>query len=234
MIVYIKNYKGGVGKSTITKNLAHGSSLVGQKTLVVTFDTQNDSYRMLTGKRWGDTKGFKEFVRTGETNVLNLKNNLWYYPLETDIFGSNLKDKLTKAFEKLKTEYDLIFIDGAPAGDNILDKIGIEEADKIIVPMLMDAYSLDGLAKFLKTKEAEKVSMIIPNMYSGTKIQKAHYEAVVDYLDNTSISVAPPIKRLSLEEELSHDGKSIFDTEAKKSLETRENYLQILGGILNG
>ena len=234
MIIYIKNYKGGVGKSTITKNLASGTAIVGQKTCIVTFDAQNDSYRMLTGKRWKEKNGFKEFVKTNEDYTHNLKANLFYYPLETDVFGSNMKNKLTSAFNILRSEYDVIFIDGAPAGDNLLDQVGIENADKIVVPMIMDAYSLDGLANFLATKEAEKVSLVIPNLYSGTKIQKAHYEAIKEYLEDTEIKISIPLKRFSLEEELSHEGKSIFDTEAKRSLEARETYLSILGEIFNG
>jgi len=43
MIIYIKNYKGGVGKSTITKNLASGLDKSNIKTAIVTFDAQNDS-----------------------------------------------------------------------------------------------------------------------------------------------------------------------------------------------
>jgi chromosome partitioning protein len=232
MIIYIKNYKGGVGKSTITKNLGSGLEKSNLKTLIVTFDAQNDSLAML-GHNLDETKGFKHFVKTGEDNTLHVRENLFFYPLETDVFGINLKNKIKKAFEQLQEIYQVILIDGAPAVDGVLDKVALEMANKIIVPIMLDKSSVNGLSRFLETEAGQKVDIIIPNFYGGTKVNKAYFKALEEFLEDTSVKLLNPIKRTALEEELSEKGKTIFETEDKRSFETRDRYIEIIEGIFN-
>lgn len=232
MILYIKNYKGGVGKSTITKNLGSGLEKSGIKTAIVTFDAQNDSLAML-GHDWEDDKGFKHFVKTGEDLSIHVRENLYYYPLETDIFGANLKKKIKESFDRLKEEYQVILIDGAPAVDGTLDKVALEVSNKILVPIMLDKSSVNGLARFLETEEGQKVDMIVPNFYGGTKINKAYYKALEDFVQESNVTLSHPIKRTAVEEELSEKGKTIFETEDKRSFDTRDRYIDIIEVIFN-
>ena len=233
MILYIKNYKGGVGKSTITKNLGSGLEKSGIKTAIVTFDAQNDSLSML-GHDWQENKGFKHLVKTNEDRSIHIRENLFYYPLETDVFGSNLKNKIKKSFEYLKNKYQVILIDGAPAVDGVLDKVALEVSNKIIVPIMLDKSSVNGLARFLETDEGKKVNMIVPNFYGSTKINKAYYQALEEFIKGSDVTLSGPIKRTAIEEELSEKGRSIFETEDKRSFETRDRYLDIIEVIFNG
>lgn len=233
MIIYIKNYKGGVGKSTITKNLASGLEKSEVKTSIVTFDAQNDSLTML-GHDYKGEPGFKHFVRTGEDVKIHIRENLWYYPLETDVFGSNLKIKIENSLKQLDEEYDVVLIDGAPAVDGVLDKVALEISDKFIVPIMLDKASVNGLARLLESDNGEKIDIVIPNFFGGTRVNKAYYEALEDHLKETSIKLAHPIKRSAIEEELAEKGKSIFETEAKKSFDIRDRYLELIEVIFNG
>ncbi|UUV20042.1 ParA family protein (plasmid) [Fusobacteria bacterium ZRK30] len=232
MIIYIKNYKGGVGKSTITKNLASGLEKSNLKTAIVTFDAQNDSLAMF-GHDWEASNGFKHFVKTNNDCSIHIRPNIHYYPLETDVFGANLKGKIKKAFEYLRTTYQVILIDGAPAVDGVLDSVALEISNKIIVPIMLDKSSVNGLARFLETEAGQKVNLIAPNFYGGTKVNKAYYKALEDFTKDSSVTLLNPIKRTALEEELSEKGKTIFETEDKRSFETRDRYIEMIEVIFN-
>lgn len=232
MILYIKNYKGGVGKSTITKNLASALELLDNKVAIVTFDSQNDSLAML-GNDWNETKGFKYFVKTGEDYSVKVRKNLNYYPLETGIFGNNLKSKLKKSFELLRERYDVIFIDGAPAVDGLLDKVALEISDTIVVPIKLDKFSVKGLGRFLETEFAEKISIIIPNLYEGTTIDKTYYKDLKELLSESSIVLANPLKKISFESKLAEKGKTIFESDSKIIEGEKEKYAEIIEEIFN-
>lgn len=232
MIIYIKNYKGGVGKSTITKNLASGLEKSDIKTAIITFDAQNDSLTML-GIEYQGENGFKHLVQTGEDTRIHVRDNLWYYPLETDIFGNNLKNKVKKTIKNLEKEFDVILIDGAPAVHSVLDKVALEISDKIVVPIMLDKASVNGLSRLLESENGSKIDVIIPNFYSGTKVNKAYYEALEEYLKDTTVTLVTPIKRSAIEEELAEKGKTIFETEAKRSYELRDRYLELIEVIFN-
>lgn len=233
MIIYIKNYKGGVGKSTVTKNLASGLEKSEVKTAIVTFDAQNDSLTML-GHEYEGEPGFKHYVRTGDDVRIHIRDNLWYYPLETDVFGTNLKTKIKNALMTLDKEYDVVLIDGAPAVDGVLDKVALEVSDKFLVPIMLDKASVNGLARMLESDKGSKIDIVIPNFYGATKVNKAYYEALQEYLEETTVTLAHPIKRSAIEEVLAEKGKSIFETESKKSFELRDRYLELIEVIFNG
>jgi len=233
MILYVKNYKGGVGKSTITKNMASAMELLGNKTAIVTFDSQNDSLLML-GSDWNEDKGFKHYVTTREDYSLKVRNNLWYYPLETGTFGNSLKGKVKSAFEDLKGKYDVVFIDGAPAVDGLLDRVALEVSNKIIVPIKLDKFSVKGLGRFLDTEEAKKVSMVVPNLYEGTSLDMSYYEDLKETLEGSSITLADPIKKLAFEGRLAEKGKSIFESDSQIVDESKERYASIIEEVFNG
>ena len=100
-IVTIKNNKGGVGKSTLSKNIAHGLSLLENRVALITSDAQNDSL-ILLGRWFEGEKGLKYHIQTTDDVRIKIRENLDYFPVETDIFGNNLKNKIKLVFENLK------------------------------------------------------------------------------------------------------------------------------------
>ena len=63
-IITIGNRKGGIGKSTITAQLAHGLAILGMKTLLISGDSQNDVLKLL---------GITEFPEEGLCYALENK-----------------------------------------------------------------------------------------------------------------------------------------------------------------
>lgn len=230
-IITIKNNKGGVGKSTLSKNIAHGLAMLDYKTALITSDAQNDSLILLGGWFEGG-KGFKNYVQTAEDCHIKIRKNLDYYPVETDIFGINLKNKIKEAFSVLKTKYDFIIIDCAPVF-NVLNDIILEITDEIIIPIKLDKLSTAGITRLLDKAEGNKITQIIPNLYRNTKISKDYFINLKSFFNNTGVILSNPIPESVIEEQLSEKGKTIWETQAKKAEELQTIYGNIIGGILN-
>lgn len=230
-IITIKNNKGGVGKSTLSKNIAHGLAMLDYKTALITSDAQNDSLILLGGWFEGG-KGFKNYVQTAEDCHIKIRKNLDYYPVETDIFGINLKNKIKEAFSVLKTKYDFIIIDCAPVF-NVLNDIILEITDEIIIPIKLDKLSTAGITRLLDKAEGNKITQIIPNLYRNTKISKDYFINLKSFFKNTGVILSNPIPESVIEEQLSEKGKTIWETQAKKAEELQTIYGNIIGGILN-
>lgn len=231
-IITIKNNKGGVGKSTLSKNIAHGLAMLDYKVALITSDAQNDSLILLGGWFEGN-KGFKHFVQTGDDVRVRTRTNLDYFPVETDIFGSNLKNKIIMTFEKLRDEYDYIIVDCAPVF-NVLNDIILEITDEIIVPIKLDKLSTAGITRLLDRTEGSKITQIVPNLFRNTKISREYYSHLSEFFKDTGVILSEPIPETVLEEYLSEKGKSIWETHSKKIEPIQNIYGEIIGGIING
>ncbi|MEG0136045.1 ParA family protein [Cetobacterium sp.] len=230
-IITIKNNKGGVGKSTLSKNIAHGLAMLEFKTALITSDAQNDSLILLGGWFEGG-KGFKSFVQTGNEIKIKIRENLDYFPVETDIFGINLKNKIKTTFTHLKDSYDYIIVDCAPVF-NILNDVILEITDEIIVPIKLDKLSTAGITRLIEKAEGNKITQIVPNLYRNTKISKEYFTSLSNFFDNTGVTLTHPIPESVIEEQLSEKGKTIWETQSKKAEELQSLYGDIIGGIIN-
>lgn len=230
-IITIKNNKGGVGKSTLSKNIAHGLAMLDYKTALITSDAQNDSLILLGGWFEGG-KGFKSFVQKNEDIKIQIRKNLDYYPVETDIFGKNLKTKIKDSFNSLREKYNFIIVDCAPVF-NVLNDVILEITDELIVPIKLDKLSTAGITRLIEKTEGQKITQIIPNLYRNTKISREYYKNLSLFFDNTGVILTLPIPESVVEEQLSEKGKTIWETHAKKAEELQNLYGKIIGGIIN-
>ena len=230
MIIYIKNNKGGVGKSSISRNLAHGFALKNIRVALVSFDSQNDSL-ILLGKEFQEEKGLKYFAQYGEDIKIRIRNNLDYYPLETNQIGAGLAPKIKEALHRLDREYDLVIIDGAPSKDDLLSKIAIEVADQIIIPILLDIISVKAIKRLQAALPIEKVSCIVPNKFNRTKDELEIYKGIETFLADTTIYLTQPIHLTSFESRLGMKGKSIYDSKSKQTLHSKSVYTEIMDVI---
>lgn len=159
------NHKGGVGKSTITCNLAAIAAHQGRRVLVIDLDPQANTTRYLLGAEvdvhtW-DEGGSAAFYE--QSLKLSLRENLedflvvapfegmWVMPasarldeLHTKLESRYKIYKLQKALDALEAQFDEIWID-TPPSLNFYTRSALIAAHQCLIPFDCDAFSRQAL-----------------------------------------------------------------------------------------
>ncbi len=154
-IITIANQKGGVGKSTLSMNLAGSLSRKNKKVIVVDADHQS------TATRWASSvSDDKSFPAT----VIGL---------------SAAGSKLHREVKKFIEDYDYIIIDCPPAMDSPIPQSAMLISDLCIVPLLpspVDLWSSVGIRKIIENvsdiNEDLKARLLVNQLQPRTKISK--------------------------------------------------------------
>ena len=159
-VISILNQKGGVGKTTLTTNLAHGLSLKDYRVLAIDLDPQAQLTASL-GILGEKEKVLEKSLLNGESlnNVtLVARNRLNIVPSSHNLSalegqsvngassGLLLKNKLNDELDK----YDFILID-CPPSSGLLVLNALLASEEIITPMTGDYLGLQGLAYLMRT-----------------------------------------------------------------------------------
>ena len=163
-IVYaLINQKGGIGKTTASIQLAVGLKRRGYKTLVVDMDPQCNLTFTLRGDYKNGTTIMDAILKKvptinaiqhlEEVDLLAGSSNMSL--IERRLENDGKEFFLDEVLNDVRDYYDYIIIDGPPALSLIT--IGImTAADRLIIPMVLDVYSLQGAGQLYKTYVAVK------------------------------------------------------------------------------
>lgn len=171
MIRVVFNQKGGVGKSSITVNLAAISAFKGLRTLVIDLDPQCNSTHYLLGDDSNlpqtDVRDFFEQTLSFQLKPHPPMNyvhetpfeNLWLLPSNPDLtdLQSKLESKhkiykLRDALVELCASFDAIYIDTPPAF-NFFTLSALAGAERCLIPFDCDEFARQALYSLLNNIE---------------------------------------------------------------------------------
>jgi chromosome partitioning protein len=191
----IFNQKGGVGKTSITCNLAAAFAKAGRRVLVVDLDSQANTSQYLLGAEldqithtvadfFESTLSFKLFGDSMQNAVRKTAfDNLWVVPAERGL--AELQPKLESRYKIFKLrdaingliasmEFDEILFDTPPAL-NFYSMSALMASDSVLIPFDCDAFSAEALLQVMEVI-AEVASDHQPDLHAEGVIIN-HYQA---------------------------------------------------------
>lgn len=158
-IFSIVNQKGGTGKTTTSLNLGSALAKLGKSVLLIDMDSQGNL---------GYSLGLDDSLTISDVfegsneieGVIQEKEGMHIVPsdirlVDIELSLIDLDDRhnmLNSKIKHLSKKYDFILID-CPPSLSILAVNSLFASDKVIVPMLMEVLSLQGLDQILQTIE---------------------------------------------------------------------------------
>lgn len=162
-VISVSNQKGGVGKTTTTCSLAAGLKRKGCRVLAIDLDPQGN----LGFSVGADTETSASIynVLKGEAKIQYaiqkmssmdiIISSILLSGIELEFTNTGREYLLKEAIRPILAFYDYILLDTPPAL-GILTINAFTASDSIVVPMLSDIFSLQGIAQLYETVERVK------------------------------------------------------------------------------
>ncbi len=180
------NQKGGVGKTTSAVNISACIARSGKRVLLVDSDPQGNAtsgiginkrnigatvYDLLIGR----SKACEAVKSTSYDGLYIIPSSINLVGAEMELVDEDKREyRLRNALEPIKKDYDYIIID-CPPSLGLITINSLVAADAVIVPLLCEYYSLEGLSQLTLTLKhikrlynpALELLGVLINMYDG-------------------------------------------------------------------
>ena len=161
-VIAIANQKGGVGKTTTAINICASLGAAKQKVLLIDMDPQGNA-TMGAGVDKNDLDESVYDILIDEQNISEMaidaeQAGFDVIPSNSELTAAEIhlldfddrEYRLGNAIQKIKDNYDFIFID-CPPSLNMLSLNGLAAADSVLIPMQCEYYALEGLTALMDT-----------------------------------------------------------------------------------
>ncbi len=211
-VVYVvTSCKGGIGKTTVTANLAAAIADRGHRVLCVDCDYSNRALDLIFGTGSTDVPGIDVIIRDGipaaGACVTVREDRLWFVPGPSDgavtFTREQFEDKLTEIVSGLGC--DTVFIDTPGASDGILPTVAPCAGVGIIVTSHTPT-SVRGAERMGKLLSGYGIDdqYLIVNRFDGKSAAKGERPGVNELIDRTCVrllGVVPDSRDLELAQE---------------------------------
>ena len=199
--IAIFNQKGGVGKTTTNINLAACLALKGKNILVLDIDPQGNTtsgmgiskkanhkncYDILIDDRMDPTEAI---LHTGIDGLDIIPGSVDMAGAEIELVQLEGREKrLKKALDKIRDNYDYIFID-CPPSLGLLTINSLTAVDSVLIPIQCEFYALEGVSQLMST-----IEMVKKTFNKGLEIEGVIL-SMFDGRTNLSIQVVEEVKK---------------------------------------
>lgn len=227
-IVAFTNKKGGVGKTTTAVNMAAYCAEFGKKVLLVDIDSQGNATTALGFSKSALKKSVYNVLIDGDpasANILPTQVKLLdILPANVDLTGAEVdlvykrnREKILKeALDKVRANYDYIFIDCPPSLGLVTINAWVA-ADSVIIPLQSEYFALEGVSQLMNTIALVKqhlnpnlqIEGVVITMYDGRALISKQITAEIKKFFKTRLYEIIIPRNVRLAEAPSH-GKPVM------------------------
>ena len=199
--IAIFNQKGGVGKTTTNINLGACLAQKGKKVLMLDIDPQgNTTSGIGISKKKLEYTMYELLIESDfdpHDAIINTSvENLDLIPANVDLAGAEIElvqlegreKRLQNAINKIRDEYDYIFID-CPPSLGLLTINSLSAVESVLIPIQCEFYALEGVSQLMSTIELVRKSLKKNLEVEGVVL------SMFDGRTNLSIQVVQEVKR---------------------------------------